>query len=120
MLGCARSLPGANNRNPLRSLRLPRAPRQRYLSVKAQSIELLEWRALISFLFNEGVRRRRWLQIVFGRRTVHVPAKSKSDKTRHHQPGSGYHHPMRIFHLEEHVISPSPSALDVPNIVQPL
>jgi hypothetical protein len=47
------------------------------------------------FLFNGGVRRRRWLQIVFGRRTVHVLAKSKSDKTRHHQPGPGYHHPMR-------------------------
>src|SRR5258705_13821287 len=50
------------------------------------------------FLFNGGVRRRRWLQIVFGRRTVHVPAKSKSDKTHHHQPGSGYYQPMRILH----------------------
>jgi hypothetical protein len=39
------------------------------------------------------------VQIVFGRRTVHVPAKSKTDKTRHHQPGSSYHHPMRIFEV---------------------
>src|SRR5258707_1201187 len=46
-------------------------------------------------------RRRRRVQIVFGRRTVHVPAKSKTDKTRHHQPGPGYHQPMRILHLGE-------------------
>jgi hypothetical protein len=39
------------------------------------------------------------VQIVFGRLTVHVSAKSKTEKTRHHQQGSGYHQPMRIFHL---------------------
>jgi hypothetical protein len=60
---------------------------------------------------NGGIWRRRRVLVVFGRRTVHVPANSKTDKTRHHQPGSSYHHPMRIFHLGEHFISPSPSAL---------
>jgi len=46
-----------------------------------------------------GIWRRRRVQ--FGRRTVHVPANSKTDKTCHYQPGSGYHQPMRIFHLGE-------------------
>jgi hypothetical protein len=48
-----------------------------------------------------------WVLVVFGRRTVHVPANSKTDKTCHYQAGSGYHQPIRIFHLGEHVISPS-------------
>jgi hypothetical protein len=52
-----------------------------------------------------GIWRRRRVQVVFGRLKVPVPANPKTDKTRHHQPGSGYHHPMRIFHLGEHVIS---------------
>src|SRR6266480_37644 len=47
-----------------------------------------------------GIWRRR-VQMVFGRLTVHVPAKSKTDKTRHDQPGPGYHQPMRILHLGE-------------------
>src|SRR5258706_10271480 len=62
------------------------------------------------FSSNGGIWRRRRVQIVFGRLTVHVSAKPKTEKTRHHQQGSGYHQPMRIFHLGEHVISPSPLA----------
>src|SRR5260221_14220737 len=34
-------------------------------------------------------------------KVANVPAKSKTDKTGHHQDGSGYHHPVRIFHLGE-------------------
>jgi hypothetical protein len=59
---------------------------------------------------NGGIWRRRRVQIIFGGLTVHVPAKSNTDKTRHQQPGSGYHQPMWIFHLGEHVSSPSPLA----------
>ena len=50
----------------------------------------------------EGFGAAAGSQIVFGRRTVHVLAKSKSDKTRHHQPGPGYHHPMRIHRRTRH------------------
>jgi hypothetical protein len=34
--------------------------------------------------------------------------------TRHDEQGSGYHHPMRIIHRGEHVISPSPSSRGSP------
>ena len=47
---------------------------------------------------NGGIWRRRRVLVVFGRLTVHVPANPRTDKTRHYQDGSGYHHPMRIFH----------------------
>jgi hypothetical protein len=59
---------------------------------------------------NGGICRRRRVQIVFGRLKAPLPANPKTDETRHHQPGSGYHHPMRIHHLGEYVISASPSA----------
>jgi hypothetical protein len=39
------------------------------------------------------------MHIVFGLLKVPVQAKSKSDKTHHHQDGSGYHQPMRMLHL---------------------
>src|SRR5258708_33246172 len=50
-----------------------------------------------------GIWRRRRVQIVFGRLTVHVPAKSKTDKTQQHQTGPGHHHPMRILHRGERI-----------------
>jgi hypothetical protein len=40
MLSSARIPAGASDKNPFRSFRLRRAPRERYLSVKAQLIEL--------------------------------------------------------------------------------
>jgi len=46
-----------------------------------------------------------------------VLAKCKTDKSEHHQDGSGYHQPMRILHRGEHGLFPlrlQPSFLSGP------
>jgi hypothetical protein len=46
-----------------------------------------------------------------------VLAKCKTDESEHHQDGSGYHQPMRIFHRGEHPSFPlrlQPSSHDQP------
>jgi hypothetical protein len=45
--------------------------------------------------------RLHFLRLMIGR-NLPVLAKYKTDKPEHQQDGSGYHHPIPIFHRGEH------------------
>jgi hypothetical protein len=64
--------------------------------------------ATISFL-GPGLRHLLFRRLLFGVRDA-VSVKRKADKSKYYEEGSGYDHPVRIFHRGEHPLPGSQTA----------